>query len=105
KPFPALAESIPRIPAAKPRFEPKKKNSINPQTTTLGGGLRAKLGELDDVRTYGGEGLRLVHLLNAWLATTPRAELLSLHSKLRALFRSAGTQKAARLISPDRSDA
>jgi len=112
KPFPLLTESIPHIPAAKGRFEPKKSGSRNAQTAPLGSGLRAKLGDLDVVRTkqsmkssqlgqldnarqYGETGLRFVQALREWLITAPEAELVALRSRLSALFTKLQEQRRA----------
>lgn len=40
----------------------------------------------NDVRTYGEAGLRLVEALRDWLKTAASDELLTLQSKLEALF-------------------
>jgi len=86
KPFPFLEESRTLAPAQTARFEPRKKRATNAQTTTLGGGFRAQLGQPNDVRTYGEAGLQLVRKLREWLENAPTDELLALQGKLRTLF-------------------
>ena len=95
KPFPFLAAAGPVVAAKNRRFEPKKNGFRNAQSAPFGSGFRAELGDLDDVRTYGEDGVRLVRALTHWLQTTPADELRGLRAKLRNLFQKTQTPRRA----------